>query len=141
MSAHRTRGLLRAAVLLAVGASPLLVGAASATEQPLDVVDGKLPDVPKVDSDAAKQVPDLLSGRALKLPVPPLAPLPAVPGLPGASELPTAPQARDLPAGVQAPAAPELPGVLDLQPPNLAKPALPTVSEPAESPLRLPKLG
>ena len=40
MSGYRTRGLLRAAALLAVGTSPLLASAASAAEGPTEIVDG-----------------------------------------------------------------------------------------------------
>ncbi|QTR03896.1 hypothetical protein J7S33_02375, partial [Saccharothrix algeriensis] len=60
MSAHRTRGLLRAAALLAVGTTPLLAGAASAAGQPLESLDGPLGDAASVDADVSRSATDLL---------------------------------------------------------------------------------
>ncbi|WP_367128956.1 hypothetical protein [Saccharothrix sp. HUAS TT1] len=104
MSGNRTRGLLRAAALLAVGSSPLLASAASAAEAPTDIVDGKFGNAPEVGADATKPVTDLLSGQAVKLPAP----------LPGVAQELRAPQVA-APAALQAPTvpgAPQLDGLL-----------------------------
>lgn len=74
MSGNRTRGLLRAAALLAVGTSPLLASAANAAEAPTDVLNGKLGHAPEVGEQVVKPVTDLLGGQAVQLP----APVPAV---------------------------------------------------------------
>ncbi len=158
MSAHRTRGILRAAALLAVGASPLLAGTASAAEAPLDHVDGKLGAAPTADADRTKAATDLLSGQALKLPAPvkaPAAQLPQLPKLPGTPNVPgtsgalgtvdavtalTAPQERALP-GVQVPLVPQVPGAPEVKPPAVQQPVLPGVPEAPKPPVELPHLG
>ncbi|MBW4717594.1 hypothetical protein [Saccharothrix obliqua] len=68
MSAHRPRGLLRAAALLAVGASPLLVGAASAAEAPLDIAENQLGKTSNVDVDVTKTITGAVPGKALPSP-------------------------------------------------------------------------
>ncbi|ONI85088.1 hypothetical protein ALI22I_32180 [Saccharothrix sp. ALI-22-I] len=140
MSGNRTRGLLRAAALLAVGTSPLLASAASAAEAPTDIVDGKFGNAPEIGLDATKPATDLLSGQAVKLP----APLPAP--LPGSAPDIRAPQVA-APAAIEAPAAPSLPAVGDALAPQArtlpAAPALPGVQPPAVGPEApaLPDLG
>jgi hypothetical protein len=129
VSGIRTRRLLRAAALLAVGASPLLPSAASAAEVPTDTLDSTIGHAPKVGGVVTEPAADLLSGQAVKLPppvvngspefaVPKASPAPnvaAVPGLPQAGlpelGLPVvgdalSQQGRSLPA---APAVPQLP--------------------------------
>ncbi|WP_147455209.1 hypothetical protein [Saccharothrix australiensis] len=148
MPAHRTRALVRAAALLAAGASPLLFGAASAAQHPLDVVDGTLRAAPEVggatapDVRVARPAPDplgrdLLGGEpvvreAVKLPIP--SPLPVAPEPPARSVAVAAPEVRDLP--VRAPAQSR--SALDV--PALAPPAeqLPALPIP---PVTLPPLG
>ncbi|MDQ2585315.1 hypothetical protein [Saccharothrix yanglingensis] len=98
MSGNRTRGLLRAAALLAAGASPLLASAANAAEAPLDVVDDTAGHAPSVGLDVAKPATDLLSGRAVMLPASAPAALPEV----------KAPHIA-APAGLQVPSAPNVP--------------------------------
>jgi hypothetical protein len=94
VSENRKSGLFRAAALLAIGASPLLAGAASAVATPsLEPAEGK---VPAVDADPVKEAEKLVSGNSVKLP-----PVPAAPGVPAApapEAAPVAPQPRDLPA-------------------------------------------
>lgn len=97
VSRNRTRGLLRAAALLAVGTSPLLATAANAAETPTDIADGKIGHAPEVGVDATKPATDLLSGQAVKLPAP----------LPGSTPDVKAPQVA-APAAVKAPATPKL---------------------------------
>ncbi|WP_158842016.1 hypothetical protein [Saccharothrix deserti] len=150
MSGNRTRGLLRAAALLAVGTTPLLASAASAAEAPTDIVDGKIGNAPEV-VDAAKPATDLLNGQAVKLP----APLPAP--LPGSAPEVRAPQVA-APAGIKAPATPELPAVGDalapqaralpaapavpgLQPPVAGAEQLPALPELGQLPVQAPTLG
>ena len=117
MSGYRTRGLLRAAALLAVGTSPLFASAASAAEGPTEIVDGNVGNTPEVGVDATRPATDLLSGQAVKLPAP-------LPG--GASEV-KAPQVA-APAALKAPAAPQLPLVGDvLAPQARALPEVPGV--------------
>ncbi|MCC8243531.1 hypothetical protein [Saccharothrix luteola] len=133
MSGYRTRGLLRAAALLAVGASPLLASAASAAEGPTEIVDGtigKIGNAPEVGLDATSPVTDLLSGQAVKLPAP----------LPGGTSDVMAPKVA-APAALKAPAAPGLPLVGNvLTPQDRALPELPElpvkplISGPAEAP-------
>ncbi|MFD0201472.1 MULTISPECIES: hypothetical protein [Saccharothrix] len=135
MSGNRTRGLLRAAALLAVGTSPLFASAASAAEGPTEIVDGKIGNAPEVGTDATKPVTELLSGQAVKLPAP-------LPG--GASEV-KAPQVA-APAALKAPAAPQLPVAGDvLAPQPRTLPGLPAVPElplaPAVSVGQAPDLG
>ncbi|QQQ73823.1 hypothetical protein IOD16_21480 [Saccharothrix sp. 6-C] len=136
MSGYRTRGLLRAAALLAVGTSPLLASAASAAEGPTEIVDGtiaKIGNAPEVGLDATKPVTDLLSGQAVKLPAP----------LPGGTSDVTAPTVAT-PAALQAPAAPALPFVGDLLAPQArALPALPElpVKPPVSGPSEMPDLA
>ncbi|MCE6998808.1 hypothetical protein LZG04_29010 [Saccharothrix sp. S26] len=131
MSGYRTRGLLRAAALLAIGASPLLASAASAAEGPTEIVDGNIGNVgnaPEVDVDATKPVTELLSGEAVKLPAP----------LPGGTSEVTAPQVA-APAALQAPAAPQLPAAGDLLAPQArALPAIPGLPAVPELPVAPP---
>ena len=117
MSGYRTRGLLRAAALLAVGTSPLLASAASATEGPTEIVDGtigKIGNAPEIGLDATRPVTDLLSGQAVKLPAP----------LPGGTSDVKVPQVA-APAALQAPAAPQLPVAGDALAPQVR--ALPEI--------------
>ncbi|MFC6088794.1 hypothetical protein Q5530_01975 [Saccharothrix sp. BKS2] len=133
MSGNRTRGLLRAAALLAVGTSPLLTSAANAAEAPTDLLDGKVGHSPEVGQQVVTPAADLVPGQSVQLPAPvpavvppakaPHVAAPAGIGLPDAPR-PTdptgltggllAPQARSLtPAesapGIELPAVPELP--------------------------------
>ncbi|MFI9008283.1 hypothetical protein ACIGNX_13745 [Actinosynnema sp. NPDC053489] len=134
MSGYRTRGLLRAAALLALGTSPLFASAASAAEGPTEIVDGNLGTIgnaPEVDVDATKPA-DLLGGQALKLPAP-------LPG--GASEV-TAPRVA-APAALKPPAAPALPLPADaLAPQARALPGLPAlpIAPPISGPEQAPDL-
>lgn len=138
VSGNRTRGLLRAAALLAVGATPLLASAANAAEVPTDIADGKFGSAPEVGLDAAKPVTDLLGGESVKLPV-------TLPG--GASDV-RAPQVA-APTAVQAPTVPQVPRVEDALAPQSrtlpeapALPALaPLVSGPAQTPDLTSQLG
>ncbi|CCH30352.1 hypothetical protein ABZ816_17270 [Actinosynnema sp. NPDC047251] len=101
MSAHRTRGLLRAAALLAAGAAPLMAGTASAAEAPLDVVEGKVGEAAhRLDVGLAKPATNLVAGQALKLPTPAQSPVASAPQLPSA-DLPTGalPPVAQLPIG------------------------------------------
>ncbi|MEU5696544.1 hypothetical protein [Actinosynnema sp. NPDC020468] len=149
MSPHRTRGLLRAAALLVVGASPLAAGAASAT--PLDhAVEPKLGSAPEVNLEAAKAATNLLDTRTVTLPrtealtegvtavVPqataPQAQLPQLPQLPQSAplaQLPHTPQARDLGApGLPVGNLPAVPGLGSVGIPELgALPALPALPQ------------
>ncbi|XVS61404.1 hypothetical protein ACQPYE_24225 [Actinosynnema sp. CA-299493] len=135
MSGYRTRGLLRAAALLAVGTSPLLASAASAAEGPTEIVDGtigKIGNAPEVGLDATRPVTDLLSGQAVKLPAP----------LPGGTSDVTAPTVA-APAALKAPAAPRLPFVGDvLAPQARALPGVPElpVKPPISGPSEMPDL-
>ncbi|MFI9812041.1 hypothetical protein [Saccharothrix variisporea] len=129
MSAHRTRGILRAAALLAVGASPLMAGAASAAEVP-DLAEGKLGEAPKVDNDVTRPVTDLLDGKTLKLPVS----LPQAQAALQTSDLPveapTAPEVegeRSLTNGVALPATPNAIAPPEIKLPNVQQPKLPDV--------------
>ncbi|QFZ21896.1 hypothetical protein [Saccharothrix syringae] len=142
MSGNRTRGLLRAAALLAAGASPLLASAANAAEAPTDLVDG-VGYSPEVGEQVVTPRTDLLSGHSLQLPAPAAASMPetkapqvaapagvglpelAAPGaLPAVPAAPAAPQERALTPGLAAPEAPALPvpGLTDLP---LQAPTLP----------------
>jgi hypothetical protein len=118
VSGYRTRGLLRAAALLAVGASPLFASAASAAEGPTEIVDGTVGNVgnaPEIGVDATKPAADLLSGQAVKLPS----------SLPGGASAAKAPRVA-APAALQAPALPPLPVVGDaLAPQARALPEVP----------------
>jgi hypothetical protein len=121
VSANRTRGLLRAAALLAVGASPLLVTAASAAEAPRDVIDDTVGGAPQLVGSVSPAT-DLLSGKPVTLP----APLPDL-----GSQLPSLPQLDAAPKLPEAPAAPQLPQTPDTR----ALTALPNVpGVPAELP-------
>ncbi|MGM1061504.1 hypothetical protein [Saccharothrix sp. Mg75] len=102
MSRHRTRGLLRAAALLAAGASPLLAPVANAAEAPLDVVDDAVGRAPAAGLDVAKPATDLLGGRSVALPAPAAAALPEV----------KAPHVA-APAGVQPASTPSVPANAD----------------------------
>ncbi|MEJ2852021.1 MULTISPECIES: hypothetical protein [unclassified Saccharothrix] len=128
MSAHRTRGILRAAALLAVGASPLMAGAASAAEAP-DLAEGKLGEAPKVDFDVTKQVTDLLDAKTVKLPValPEAQAALETPKLP--VEAPTAEEERSLTKGVALPAAPSSITPPEIKLPNVQQPKLPDVPD------------
>ncbi|MBB5954238.1 hypothetical protein FHS29_000808 [Saccharothrix tamanrassetensis] len=147
MSAHRTRGILRAAALLAAGATPLLVGSASAAQQPLDVVEGSLSDAPKTSLELTKSATDLLGDQAVRLPLPVRdqvaveAQLPAVADLPASPEVPSVPKARDLPQDAKLPVVAQLPGVSEVQPPNLQQPGLPGLPDAPKPPIDLPPLG
>ncbi|NUT96837.1 MAG: hypothetical protein HOY78_32920 [Saccharothrix sp.] len=133
MSAHRTRGILRAAALLAVGASPLMAGAASAAEQPLELAEGKLGEAPKVDHDVTRPVTDLLDGKTLKLPVA----LPEAQAALGTPKLPVeapvpAPaveEERSLTNGVALPATPKAITPPEIKLPNVQQPKLPEVPQ------------
>lgn len=168
MSGNRTRGLLRAAALLAVGASPLLASAASAAEAPTDIVDGTIGHAPEV-GQAAKLATDLLSGQALKLPsplsvgagqvqapklaAPALTPpgVPAVPGVPGVPGVPAVPGVPGVPQvglpmvgdalAPQGRALPSVPAVPLPQPP-VAVPQLPDVPPQVGAlPVHAPQVG
>ncbi|MBB4964882.1 hypothetical protein [Saccharothrix violaceirubra] len=154
MSPHRTRGFLRTTLLLALGASPLIVGVASATETlhaPVEPrsgdagrVDAVRADVP-VDRPVVLPVPadvPVLDGAAGPAPMPgiyegePRTPMardriaPALPGVPGVADSGIrVPDVADLPA---APAVPALPGLPAL-------PAAPAV--PGDLGTGLPALG
>ncbi|MGW4111358.1 hypothetical protein ACWEFJ_10800 [Actinosynnema sp. NPDC004786] len=134
MSGNRTRGLLRAAALLAVGTSPLLASAASASEAPTDIMDGKLGTAPEVGADAAKPVADVLGGQPVKLPAP----------LPGGTSDVQVPHVA-APAAVQAPAVPAVPQLdqaLAGQPRALpATPELPLLAPPISGPAEAPDLS
>ncbi|MBB5804188.1 hypothetical protein F4560_003956 [Saccharothrix ecbatanensis] len=155
MSGIRTRRLLRAAALLAVGASPLLASAASAAEAPTDSLDSTIGHAPKVGGVVTKPATDLLSGKAVKLPppvvngsqginVPKAAPAPNVPAVPGVPQaglsqlgLPVVGdaltgQGRSLPA---APVVPQLP-------PPVSAQELPDLRPELEKlPVRVPVVG
>ncbi|GAB2965676.1 hypothetical protein GCM10027184_12360 [Saccharothrix stipae] len=134
VSGYRTRGLLRAAALLAVGTSPLLASAASAAEAPTEIMDGKIRNAPEVGLDVTKPATDLLSGQAVRLPAP----------LPGGTSEVTAPQVA-APAALKAPAAPGLPQADDVLAPQAralpAPPALPLVPPPVAGPAQGPDLA
>ena len=140
MSGYRTRGLLRAAALLAVGTSPLFASAASAAEGPTEIVDGKIDSVghaPEVGVDATKPATDLLSGQAVKLPAP----------LPGGASDVKAPRVA-APAGLKAPELPQLPLAGDVLAPQAralpelpALPIAPLVKGPAQMPDVTGELG
>jgi len=67
----RPRGSLRAAALLAVGASPLLAGVAAAAPAPsLDGLEGAIGAAPELTSNVAGQAGQIASGRSLALPAP-----------------------------------------------------------------------
>lgn len=67
----RPRGSLRAAALLAVGASPLLAGVAAAAPAPsLDGLEGAISAAPELTSNVAGQAGQIASGRSLALPKP-----------------------------------------------------------------------
>ncbi|NUT48907.1 MAG: hypothetical protein HOV94_16610 [Saccharothrix sp.] len=129
------RGLLRAAALLAVGTSPLLASAASASEAPTEILDGRLGSAPELGVDAARPVTDLLDGRPVKLPAP-------LPGGTSDIQVPhiAAPAELDLPA---APAP--LPRVEELLSPQNRSlpetPQLPLVASPLSGPQEMPDLA
>ncbi|WP_309115550.1 hypothetical protein [Saccharothrix sp.] len=139
MSAHRTRGILRAAALLAVGASPLMAGAGSATAQPSDLAEGKLGEAPATNLDITQQVTDLLEAQSVKLPATlPIALPEASAALGTAPQLPTgtpvgAAQERSL-DGVKLPSTPSAITPPEIKLPNVQQPELPDVPE-------LPDLG
>ncbi|XVV06798.1 hypothetical protein ACQPW3_16000 [Actinosynnema sp. CA-248983] len=134
MSAHRTRGILRAAALLAVGASPLMAGAGSATAQPLDLAEGKVGEAPTANLDVTQQVTDLLEAQSVKLPTAlPIALPEASATLGTAPQLPTgtpvdAAQERSL-DGVQLPSTPSAITPPEIKLPTIQQPALPDVPE------------
>ncbi|MEV0677656.1 hypothetical protein AB0I60_14150 [Actinosynnema sp. NPDC050436] len=168
MSAHRTRGLLRAAALLAAGAAPLLAGTASAAEAPLDTVEGKAGEAAqRVDAHLVKPVTELATGQALKLPVLdrqspvasapqlpsadqpsalPTKALPSVGQLPGLPQLPLVPLGAGAPGGapqareVTAPALAKLPGAPAVESPTVTKPSVPGLPG-GSGPVNLPGLG
>ncbi|MEU7524520.1 hypothetical protein AB0A74_02150 [Saccharothrix sp. NPDC042600] len=149
MSAHRTRGILRAAALLAVGASPLMAGAGSAAAQPLDLAEGKLGEAPKVDLDVTKQVTDLLESQTLTLPSSLPVALPEASAALGSAQLPAqapvaAAQERSLTDGVALPAPPKAITPPEIKLPNVQKPVLPDVPElpnVGEPPVDVPEAG
>lgn len=154
VSAHRTRGILRAAALLAAGAAPLLAGTASAAEAPLDTVGGKLGEATqRVDLDLTKPAADLVAGKKLQLPNPLGAPVASAPQLPHAGlnsvveaplvgQLPLTPMMPTAPGHEQAaPAARQLPGAPAVAPPEVKKPALPGLPDSPTPPVALPIVG
>ncbi|CAL9532905.1 hypothetical protein SUDANB95_04037 [Actinosynnema sp. ALI-1.44] len=148
MSAHRTRGILRAAALLAVGASPLMAGAGSAAAQPLDLPEGKLGEAPKVDLDVTRQVTDLLGSETLKLPssLPSSLPvaLPEASAALKAAQAPAAAQERGLTDGVALPSTPKAITPPEIKLPNVQKPVLPEVPElpnVGQPPVDVPEAG
>jgi hypothetical protein len=67
----RPRGSLRAAALLAVGASPLLAGVAAAAPAPsLDGLEGAIGAAPELTTTVAGQAGQIASGRSVALPAP-----------------------------------------------------------------------
>ncbi|MEU4805885.1 hypothetical protein [Actinosynnema sp. NPDC023587] len=157
MSAHRNRGILRAAALLAAGAAPLLAGTGSAAaEAPLNTVEGKIGEAAqRIDAGVAKPVTELIAGQAVTLPapvqapvasapqlpsssglVPPVAQLPGLPQLPLVPKAAPAPQARE----VTAPGVAKLPGAPEIKAPTVTKPAVPGLPGGA-GPVALPVLG
>jgi hypothetical protein len=134
VSGNRTRGLLRAAAMLAVGTSPLFASAASAAEAPTDIVDGTIGHAPEVGVDAARPATDLLGGQAVQLPAP----------LPGSAPDVRAPRVA-APAGLKAPAAPQLPAVDGLLAPQAATlpdtSALPELRPVVKGPEQMPDLA
>lgn len=134
MSGNRTRGLLRAAALLAVGTSPLFASAASAAEAPTDIVDGTIGHAPEVGVDTVRPAADLLGGQAVQLPAP----------LPGSAPDVRAPRVA-APAGLKLPAAPTLPAAGDLLAPQARSlpdsSVLPELKPVVKGPEQLPDLA
>ncbi|WP_447002953.1 hypothetical protein ACRAKI_24995 [Saccharothrix isguenensis] len=150
MSGNRTRGLLRAAALLAVGASPLLASTASAAEAPTDTLDSTIDQAPKVGSVVTTPVTDLLSGRALKLPAPVASGSPEVhvPKVRSAPQVPAVPSVPQVglplvgdtlpPQGRALPPVPALP----LPAPPVAAPQLPDLAPDLGAlPVQAPRIG
>ncbi|GAA1290006.1 hypothetical protein [Saccharothrix xinjiangensis] len=96
MSGNRTRGLLRAAALLAVGTSPLLTSSANAAEAPTDVLNGTVGHSPEASPQVVEPATELLAGRPVRLPAPAPAAVPEVKAphvaAPAGVGLPTVPQ-------------------------------------------------
>ncbi|MFD7655312.1 hypothetical protein ACFV4N_15185 [Actinosynnema sp. NPDC059797] len=143
MSGNRTRGLLRAAALLAIGTSPLLTSAANAAEAPTDVLDGTVGHSPEVGQQVVKPATDLLSGQPVQLPAPVPAAVPPVKAphvaAPAGVDLPSVPQVgepADLTGGLTGGLLP--PAARALTPaesaPGIELPALP------ELPIEAPQL-
>ncbi|MCS7483215.1 hypothetical protein ACFFQW_35775 [Umezawaea endophytica] len=154
----RPRGSLRAAALLAVGASPLLAGVAAAAPAPsLDGLEGAIGAAPELTSTVAGQAGQVASGRSVKLPAPtdvqdssvarqpapqlpdPSQALPNVstPVLPGFGQ----PQGRSLPGASSLPIGDQL--QLNQLPLNQLPSTgeLPLVSQLGNLPVALPGLG
>jgi len=140
VSRNRPRGLFRAAALLAVGVSPLLVGAASAagTAPSLDGVEGKLGNAPKLDASIVDQAGKIASGQTLKLPAP--APDLQAPAAPKAPEV-KAPAAPAVPAERALKAPSGLPAQANLPVGKLPVGEFPAVPDVADLPIAVPNLG
>ncbi len=110
----RPRGSLRAAALLAVGASPLLAGVATAAPAPsLDGL-GDLVGAPELNTNLVDRSGDIASNRSVRLPATPAPPLVAdaahaLPGLPATPALPGFAEERALPAAAALPLVDQLP--------------------------------
>ncbi|HEX6345959.1 hypothetical protein [Umezawaea sp.] len=149
----RPRGSLRAAALLAVGASPLLAGVAAAAPAPsLDGLGGAIGQGPELTSAVTDQAGKIASGRSVGLPAPTdvrnstvlQQPAPQAPDPSHALPAPQSPavlggsEARALPAASSLPLADQV--QLNQLPLNQL-PSTDTLPSTDELPVQLPQLG